>query len=169
MEDFFRAVAIGLGVLLGTFQQGVEPELHLAAHKASEQVVVSGAVVRAIGSNMEQALKEGVAMTLTLRVGVNDSWASTAAKTLVYLPLSRQWRVTGGDESRVFSALPLAEKVWGSWDELAAGAPAPGPFWIVAEVTLSFPGRPDWKADMVWKTPSVRWRKAFTQMSEIPY
>jgi len=169
MEDFFRAVAIGLGVLLGTFQQGVEPELHLSPHKVGDQVVVSGTVVRAAGPNMEQAMKEGVAMTLTLRVRLNEGPAATAAQTLVYQALSREWQVIRSDSPRVFPTLPAAEKAWAVWEDFGVGVPGPGPFTVNAEVTLSFPGRPDWRADMVWKTPQVRWRKSFTQMSEIPY
>ncbi len=174
MEAFFRAVAIGLGVLMGTLNPGVEPELELSVHKGAGPLIVSGSVVRALSPTIDEALNEGVVMALTLQTAVDGRLAPAVTQTLAYQPLSRTWVVSGpGEQRRSFSSRAQAEKAWVNWDEVPAGNPAgvsgSEPFTVTAEVVLSFPGRPDWKADMVWKTPSVTWSKVYARLSEVPF
>lgn len=170
MDAFFRAVAIGLGVLLGTFNQGVEPELHVLLHKGEAGVMVTADLEGAISPKMEEALLAGVPQALTLVAEVGGHQGVPVSHVLSYLPLTRQWQVgRPGQPPRVFVTKAEAERDWCSWVEVPAGAPGAVPFTVSVLVTLSFPDRPDWKADMVWKAPVVSWSKSFTRMSEIPF
>lgn len=170
MEAFFRSVAIGLGVLMGTLNPGAEPELQLAVHKTEAQLIVSGVLLRAVSPAMEEALKEGVVMALTFQASVDGRPAAAVTQTLAYQPLSHFWLVSGpGESRRTFATRPEAQQAWVTWTEITAGASAPGPFVVAAQVVLSFPGRPDWKADLVWKTESVSWSRSYRRLSEVPY
>ena len=170
MEAFFRGIAIGLGVLMGTFQQGVEPELLLSVHKTGALVLLSGNILRAVSPTMEDALGEGVLMALTLQTAMDGRQAAGVTQTLEYRSLNREWVVSGpGEARRSFTSRAEAEKAWVSWKDVPAGTPVPGPFTVTAQATLSFPGRPEWKADMVWKPTEVSWKKTFSRLSEIPF
>ncbi len=170
MEAFFRAVAIGLGVLMGTLNPGVQPELELAVHKGTGPLLVSGSLIRAVSPAIDEALGEGVVMALTLQTSVDGRPAPPVTQTLAYQPLGRDWVVVGpGEARRSFSSRVQAHKAWVSWVDVAAGVPGSEQFTVTAEVVLSFPGRPDWKADMVWKTPSVTWSKVYARLSEVPF
>lgn len=168
MEAFFRSVAIGLGVLMGTLNPGVEPDLQLVVHRTGGQLVASGTVVRAVSRPMEEALSEGVPMALTLRV-VLDGRPTSATQTLVYRPLSQEWLVSGPCEGRTYFTRDQAITAWVTWKDLAVGAIPMGPFVIDAEVVLTFPGRPEWRSDMVWTTPSAPWKRSYGLASEVPY
>lgn len=169
MEAFFRSVAIGLGVLMGTLSPGVEPELRPAVHKQEAQLWTSGTVVRALGPSMDQALDEGVALALTLEAWVDDRPAPAQTRVLAYQPLKRQWSVTVGDTVRTFGIREAAVEAWVSWHEVAVGELPTGAFTVTIKVGLSFPGRPEWSPDLVWKTPTVVWTRSYSRASEVPF
>lgn len=170
MDAFFRAVAIGLGVLLGTFHQGVEPELEAAVRKADGALVVSATLRQAVSPKMEEALEAGVPMALNLQASVGDVPRASVGRVLTYQPLGGRWQLaeTAGTV-RTFATRDEALTAWTTWTQVAAGPPPTGPFAVQLSVALTFPDRPDWQADMVWKTPVVVWSKSFTRMSEIPF
>jgi len=170
MESFFRTVAIGLGVLMGTLNPGIEPELEVVVHKVATTVIVQPLVLRGVSPKMEEALGEGVSMALTVQTEMDGRPIASVVQTLAYLPLSRQWQVTRQAEpARIFSARAEAEAAWVSLGEIPAGQMPSGPFTVEVSVTVSFPARPDWKPDMVWRTPSALWQKSFAASSEIPF
>jgi hypothetical protein len=170
MEAFFRSVAIGLGVLMGTLNPGVEPELQLAVHKTDTQLVASGTVVRAVSPAMEEALGEGVVMALTLQCRVGGRASAPVTQTIAYQPLGQEWVVVGpGESPRSFSTRAQAVNAWVTWKEAPLGALPAGAFVVVADVVLTFPGRPDWRSDMVWKTASAPWQRSFAGLSEVPF
>lgn len=170
MDAFFRAVAIGLGVLMGTFHQGVEPELDAEVHKADGVVLVSATLRQAVSPKMEEALEAGVPMALTLQAAVSDRPGPSLTRVLTYQPLSRQWQVAEANGPVLsFATRAEATVAWTSWSNAVAGTPPSGPFGVLVSVSLSFPDRPDWQADMVWRVPVVVWRKSFTRLSEIPF
>ena len=170
MDAFFRAVAISLGVLLGTFHQGVEPKLLVSPHRGENTVLVSAHLEDAVSPKMEEALLAGVPIALTLATEVDGRPGESVEQILGFLPLTRQWQVShSGQAPRLFTSQDEAEKDWCTWVEVAAGAPATSAFTVSVLVTLSFPGRPDWQADMVWKASVVSWTRTYTRMSEIPF
>lgn len=170
MEDFFRAVAIGLGILMGTLQPGADPELQVSLRREGNQVVASASLVRGVSPAMAEALAEGVPMALTFAAGVDGRREGEATLTLANLPVTGEWQVTGpGDQRRIYPTLDQAQAVWTQGPPLGIRVPPQGPFALWASATLSFPGRSDWKADLVWRQGTVDWRKALGQVSEIPF
>lgn len=169
MDAFFRAVAIGLGVLMGTLNQGVEPDLQVTVRKADSQVLVSATLEQGLSPKMDEALAAGVPLALTLRADVGTPGTSVT-QVLSYDSLGRQWQVVrAGESPRVFSTRSEAERAWGLWLGVPAGVPPQGAFTATVQVSLSFPDRPEWQADMVWKSPVLTWQKTFTRLSEIPF
>jgi hypothetical protein len=170
MDSFFRAVAIGLGVLMGTFNPGVEPELRVAPHKTETALQFDAELQRAVSPKMEEALEEGVPMALTMQAWVDGRPGPAFTRVLAFQAVGRQWSVTrAGEESQRFATRAEAERAWQSWRDAVAGPLPRGAFLLEVRVELSFPDRPDWKADMVWKTPVVSWSKSYTRPSQVPY
>ena len=169
MEGFFRAVAIGLGVILGTLNPGLEPELAASLFRGEGQVTLVALLNHGVSPKMEEALGEGVRMALTLQVVLDGQPAAPAVtQTVAFLPLTRVWQVSRGSEVvGTFASRAEAVAKWTLWPPVVVRVPSSG-FGVEVRAELSFPGRPDWKADLVWKAPAV-WHKDFTGLSEIPY
>ena len=155
---------------MGTFNPGVEPELEVAVHRSELGLFVDGDLERGISPKMAEALAEGVPMALTFETEVAGRAGQSVTRVLSYLPLTRQWQVSrSGESPRTFATRAEAERAWGFWNAIPAGAAPPGEFAVVVRASLSFPGRPDWKADLVWKAPVVTWTKTYSRLSEIPF
>jgi len=154
---------------MGTLNPGVEPDLQLVVHRTEGQLVASGTVGRAVSGPMEEALAEGVPMTLTLQVSLEGK-VTTTSQTLVFRPLTQEWVVSGpGDTRRTFGSRGQAITAWVTWKDVVVGGLPPGGFTVAAEVVLTFPGRPGWRSDMVWKTPSAGWKRSYSLVLEVPF
>lgn len=170
MQEFFRSVAIGLGILMGTFDAGVQPDLQVTLQRGTEAVLVSALVEQALGPKLEQVLDEGVSVALTFTASVEGGATLSSTQVLAYQPLNRVWTVTKGSEGPVgFATRNEAHLVWRLWKGTSLRLAGTGPYVVTTQVALSFPGRPDWKADLVWKPPVVVWKKTFGRLSEIPF